>query len=124
MTQPEIDALARELGITQEAWPEFWQPVYDLVDDPRTPTKMRAVPSGKRCTLPAPDSDDPRAVLWEPFLMRAFKYWPDIMQGDFFGGIGEPNLHREYKVRDQFGDWCLTPTAALYSAYKAQRGAR
>lgn len=48
MTQPEIDQLAIDLGITREAWPEFWQ----LTGSTHKNAKHI-------CTLPAPDSDYP-----------------------------------------------------------------
>ncbi len=104
MTTQEITAHAIELGITPELYPEFWAPA------------GFATPSGPvfYCTLPSPDSADPRACLWDGFYMRALG-WPNLGNYDDF-----------YECLVACGDMMLsshrgpTPTAALRAAWLAK----
>jgi len=81
MTPQETTAHALDLGITREAWPEFWRMRCHSCDRvwglsiTECPRCKQVVFLGEACTLPDPDSADPRACLWEPFYMRALG-WP------------------------------------------------
>ncbi len=109
MTPTEITAHALELGITPELYLELWACNCEEgfccdAEDCERP----------RCTLPSPDSDDPRACLWEPFYMRALG-WPNLGNYDDF-----------YECLVACGDMMLsshrgpTSTAALRAAWLAK----
>lgn len=104
MTPQEITAHAIELGITPEAFPELWAPTGFTTS------------SGPIffCTLPSPDSADPRACLWDPFYMRALgsRVWPFVGQdadGTWVIGISKGDVSKG-----------PTPTAALRAAWLAK----
>jgi hypothetical protein len=120
MTPTEITAHALALGITKEAFPEFWG-VHCTACDRRwgryvvaCPTCAKQGPLENRCYLPSPDSDDPRCPLWDGFYMRALG-WPNL------GDYGE-----FYECLVACGDMMLsshrgpTPTAALRAAWLAK----
>jgi hypothetical protein len=99
VTQHDINALALDLGITREAWPEYWpatcghcwQPVMPPADFIET-----------NCNLPAPDSGHEKAVAWLPFLIN--------VMGWYRGSIGVKGAQEA--------------TAELYAAYKAMKKGR
>lgn len=113
MTQHDINTLAIDLGITREAWPEYWGDACEECYRYYGHDKDCRGEYVEFCDLPAPDSDDPRAVAWEPFLMRAMG-WPTVYHIDSTGVWAASVL-----VYGAFYD--STPTAALYAAYKAKR---
>lgn len=131
MTPTEISAHAIELGITPEAFPELWKDICEHCggvdgiyavnygpDESDTRCGYCQLAPTKEvlytCILPAPDSADPRACLWDGFYMRALG-WPNL------GNYGE-----FYECLVACGDMMLsshrgpTPTAALRAAWLAK----
>jgi hypothetical protein len=136
MTQPEIDALALRVGITQEKFPEFWdakcpecgKTEHDPAGwyEPDTGGAgcnflccgdFEGPPQEWVCNLPDPASDDPRAVLWESFLMRALG-WPLV----YLANDKRWRVANEIKslTRMTILGAGATPTAALLAAYQAK----
>lgn len=115
MTPTEISAHAIELGITPELYSELWRRrthscsecELDHLHDscPRCGSSLNNGPL-YTCTLPDPDSDDPRACLWEPFYMRALGWRATVLR-----------LFTEYKIEGIGKTWRKTPTAALRAAW-------
>lgn len=94
LSQPERNALARELGIGPEACPLLWY--------------------GDECDLPCPISDDPAACLWDGAFMRAMG-WPMVSMG--YNGKSQRD---EFRVGVK-SEWQVTQTAALYAAWKEMK---
>lgn len=127
MTPQEISAHAIELGITPELYPEFWALACPMCGHGRLeycdfgPTdgyacdQCEAFFSSSKglvntCTIPDPDSDDPRCPLWDGFYMRALG-WPLLRVDSSSGTL------RYEGMRGQFHK---TPTAALRAAWLAK----
>lgn len=133
MTPTEITAHALELGITPDLYPEWFDAKCpecgQLEHDPAGWYEADTGCAGCNflccgdfegpplewiCTLPAPDSDDPRACMWDGFYMRALG-WPNLGNYDDF-----------YECLVACGDMMLsshrgpTPTAALRAAWLAK----
>lgn len=75
MDEPfDATALAAQVGITREVFPEFFGCQRCRLSIPNEHECGYCLENGSQpiaCNLPDPMSDDPRAVLWEPFFMRA-----------------------------------------------------
>jgi len=95
-------AYAARLGVTPNEFPEFFDRDWD---------EDRQRWLDWRCTLPPPYSDDPRACLWEPFLMRALG-WPVILYWTDGFNVKKRGLDESIVYP--------TPTAALAAAYDAK----
>lgn len=115
LSQPERNALARELGLTS---PWLWGDEIVLSrDEDGRPSKTT-----RNTLLPCPLSDDPAACQWDGAFMRAIG-WRPIMKSDngkfYARAIFVPSDDDD----EGAGDWlytpyCDTPTAALYAAWK------
>lgn len=129
-TPAELTRLAEALGIVREEFPEFWSSRQDCLRchssccatwRPRClECGFDGTPEGQpwysvlyyEITLPSPLSDSPRAVLWEPFFMRAL-HWPQVLSwGNGF------TCWAGMEMCDG-----ATATAALLRAYEAQNPA-
>lgn len=120
-TPAELTRLAEALGIGREEFPEFWSSRQDCLRchssccatwRPRClECGFDGTPEGQpwysvlyyEITLPSPLSDSPRAVLWEPFLMRALEKSeagvPDLL--DFNGSkTWTKSLFRAYEAQN------------------------
>lgn len=130
----DTTALALRLGITREVYPEWFDakcPICGKTEhDPAGWYEadtgaagcnflccgdFEGPPEEWRCTLPSPLSDDPRACLWDGFLMdeHYWKYlqsWCDELTGQFV--VSYDN--------DGPSFFAKTFTAALYAAYQAK----
>lgn len=102
--------LAKKLGITREVFPELWKARRERVC-------INHVSEIPYCTLLMPDSTDPRACLWEPFLMRALQshgWWPVV-------SLNGTQADSRVAIDDEADFYGATPTAALFSAWLAQQ---
>lgn len=107
-TQFDATAYAARLGVTRDVFPEWFVCARNVF--------ANGVVEDWICTLPSPDSDDPRACLWFYFLWMALGC-PTICVYTF----GDTNKTTEYKVNDQIhATWQPTPTAALAAAFDAK----
>lgn len=122
MTPTEITTHALALGITPELYPEFWRCTHCQRSCARC---ICGGTSGHVCTLPDPDSDDPTACLWEPFLMRALPNGFYLRQATWAGEVA-PNgwvvlgPSWFYEDAQEVIGTGATPTAALYAAWLAK----
>jgi hypothetical protein len=123
MNKFDATALAARLGITRDVFPELFGK-HCTTCDRRWGISVAACPKchtaasiKEACYLPDPASDDPRAVLWEPFLMQALD-WPRI--NSFPATYPEEPNCLTYNGLPYAGP---TPTAALYAALEAKDAA-
>lgn len=132
MTQQERNELATRLGITPEKYPHLWKCGW-------CKTILGNGRHGRFCNclaphmeghkeftiLPDPDSDDPTACLWEPFLMRALPNGFYLRQATWAGEVA-PNEWVVlgpswfYEDAQEVIGTGATPTAALYAAWLAR----
>ena len=110
-TQFDATAYAARLGVTRDVFPEWFVCARNVF--------ANGVVEDWICTLPPPDSDDPRACLWEPALIRAlgWRHRVVVLQGSNtakYGTTLDAGWH------DWPKEWFATPTAALAAAFDAK----
>jgi hypothetical protein len=116
-TQPERNALARELGMGPEVCPWLWACERCHTRENRDDC-MHCMECGDEpdaIQIPCPLSDDPAACLWDGAFMRALDkpgLDPQLILGggEAYVGTGVQSSEKHYFAK--------TPTAALYAAWK------